>query len=222
MPAPVSCPALSVRCYTISFTAFNVRCHGAVFFPATKSIGFANRITRRWLSPMVQNFVVRPDARRKKTGISSRNGSAKVKRTDKAGHERANIKKKLMNTTNQIEATASANFAKQSSNEPDVPKCERCHEPTVNGVCPDCKDRSKYWPQTNAQKLLLARVEQVVKTIHEKKNTYRVDITSQIVWRIVGRLKWYAVMSFDKKDKNRLKEMRSATAIIEALESGLN
>src|ERR1039457_759449 len=60
MPAPVSCPALSVRCYTISFTAFNVRCHGAVFFPATKSIGFANRITRRWLSPMVQNFVVRP------------------------------------------------------------------------------------------------------------------------------------------------------------------
>jgi hypothetical protein len=62
-----------------------------------------------------ETFAVTPPARRKNSEVSSRQNSSFVKRAAKAGHERATIKKKLMQKNIKIEATDSANFAKQSS-----------------------------------------------------------------------------------------------------------
>jgi len=67
------------------------------------------------LSGNAPAFAVRPPARRKKTEVSSKNGSALVKQAAYGETRTAMIKKKLMKNKISVEAAAPANAVQQSS-----------------------------------------------------------------------------------------------------------
>ena len=94
------------------FQVFYSRCHGALFFPRRRAWG--TPATR--LSGNAETFAVMPHARRKKSVVSSKNGSAcgeasGIRRDTDGDHQKKLMKNKIL-----IEAAAPANASQLSSN----------------------------------------------------------------------------------------------------------
>ena len=110
-PAAAHVSPYAACCSAIFFKPLTPARAGRSFFRRRKAGG--PPATR--LSDNAAVFAVRPPARRKKTEVSSKNGSALVKQAAYGETRTAMIKKKLMKNKLSVEAAAPANAVQQSS-----------------------------------------------------------------------------------------------------------
>ena len=110
-PAAAHVSPYAACCSAIFFKPLTPARAGRSFFRRRKAGG--PPATR--LSDNAAVFAVRPPARRKKTEVSSKSGSALVKQAAYGETRTAMIKKKLMKNKLSVEAAAPANAVQQSS-----------------------------------------------------------------------------------------------------------